>query len=128
RRATGSIGQRCSARRAALPFASSERCLSDAPPHPWRDELAAPDAALCHSRDRLFPDIVRRVVPIGECPALRYYPGVEILAAETADGDDAAVAVGVAGLANHVVLCNVSGESEGRRLAAAVSETVGSFA
>ena len=59
---------------------------------------------------------------------MRHQPGVEILAADAADGDDLAVAISVARLANHCLLPNVIGESEGRLLTAAVSASVSSFA
>jgi hypothetical protein len=98
------------------------------PPHPWRYELTAPDAALGTSRHRLFSNIVCRIVPIGERPTLRYEPGTQVLAADTANGDDAAVAVGVAWLANHCPLPNVIGESEGRLLTAAVRVPISIFA
>ena len=70
---------------------------------------------------RVLPaDIGCRVLAIGERPALRDHPAIQVFGARAADGDDPAVAVGVTRLAGDRPLADVIGQRKGRLLAAAV--------
>ena len=60
----------------------------------------------------------RRVVPIGQCPALTDEPGAQVIAAGATHRDDPAVAVDVALLASHGLLPDVIGQRD-RRLPSA---------
>src|SRR5215468_1856033 len=79
-------------------------------PVPRRRERAAPDAAPGKSRAVLCGHIGSAVLAIGECPAVVDRPSAEVLEASTAEGDNPAIAVGVAPLTGHVTLVNELGQ------------------
>ena len=81
-------------------------------PVPWRNELSSPHAAPRRFRRRLLVDVRPRVLTVGQRPTFSDQPGVDVLPALPAHGNDAPIPITIALFASDRAIV----DSPGKRL------------